>query len=87
MIRDAAGTDAVASETFRATRDEYLHAMTMAAENFHAAGRLRTTKNETRDILWSVCSPELYELLVLERKWSLRRYADFITSTLKNALL
>jgi hypothetical protein len=61
--------------------------MTMAAENFHAAGRLRTTKNETRDILWSVCSPELYELLVLERKWSLRRYADFITSTLKNALL
>ena len=87
LIRDAAGADAVAADTFRATRGEYLTAMTMAAENLHSTGRLKTTKNETRDILWTVCSPEVFELLVLERKWSLRRYGAFVASTLKNALL
>ncbi len=38
-------------------------------------------------MLWTLNSPELFELLVLERGWSTQRYARWIASQLAAALL
>lgn len=89
MLRDAAAADPAAAEVWRTTREEFLYGMTEFAKNLHSTGRLRKdmTPKLTRDVLWSVNSVEMYELLVLERGWPLKRYAEFLASTLKNALL
>lgn len=42
---------------------------------------------QARDVLWTLNSPELYELLVLQRGWSPRRYGRWIAQQLKAALL
>jgi hypothetical protein len=33
---------------------------------------------EARDVLFTLSSPELYELLVIRQGWSLAAYADFL---------
>lgn len=45
------------------------------------------TVEEASDIPWTVNSPEIYELLVLERGWAVARYRDFIAETLAARLL
>ena len=45
------------------------------------------TLEEARDILWSISSPELYELLVLRRGWSADRFAAFQADQMIAALL
>jgi AcrR family transcriptional regulator len=39
------------------------------------------------DIVWTLCSLAVHDLLVLERKWSLRRYGEWLASALKRELL
>jgi hypothetical protein len=39
------------------------------------------------DVLWSCSSPELYELLVVRRGWSLTRYGRFVADATIAALL
>ena len=34
--------------------------------------------DHARDTLWTLTSPEIYELLVLNRGWSIDRYRDWI---------
>ena len=53
------------------------------------AGALRAgvTVDEARDLLWTCSSPELYDLLVRRRGWSVTRYGRFVAATLANALL
>ena len=42
---------------------------------------------EARDVLWTYNSAELYQLLVIERKWSAKRYGRWIADALTAALL
>ena len=35
------------------------------------------------DIVWTLCSLAVHDLLVLGPKWSLRRYEDWLASALK----
>ncbi|HEX3088540.1 MAG TPA: hypothetical protein VHQ23_07775 [Ilumatobacteraceae bacterium] len=37
--------------------------------------------------LWTYSSPELFDLLVRRRHWSLRRYSRFVVEAIQNALL
>ena len=39
------------------------------------------------DVLWTVSSPELYELLVLHRGWTPAQFATFVADTMSAALL
>ncbi len=39
------------------------------------------------DIMWALTSPELYELLVVRRRWSPSRLGSFVVSSLIEALL
>lgn len=53
------------------------------------AGHLRpgVSLTQATDVLFAVSSPEMYELLVVRRGWSLRRYTGFVADTIENALL
>jgi AcrR family transcriptional regulator len=63
--------------------------MTRNAGSLADAGHLRddVTVELAGEILWTYSSPELYDLLVLTRGWTLRRYADFIVNAMIAALL
>jgi hypothetical protein len=40
-----------------------------------------------RDVLWTYHSPEIYELLVVERGWSAGQYGTFIGQAMIDAVL
>ena len=59
------------------------------ARNLADGGHLRDglTTGQAADVLWAYSSPQLYELLVLERGWTPTQYSDFISRTLVAFLL
>jgi AcrR family transcriptional regulator len=89
LVRDAASTDTQA----RALRDEVekarLSRMTQNARRLQRAGHLRPgiTLARASDVLWTYSSPELYELLVLNRGWSAKRFGRFVADAMTDALL
>jgi hypothetical protein len=66
-----------------------LRRMTKNARRLRDAGHLRAgvTLAHAADVLWSFSSPELYELLVLRRGWTSKRYGRFIADAMAQALL
>jgi AcrR family transcriptional regulator len=87
LARDAAAADDAAASVWSQTRHETLGAMTMFARNLAETDELAVSVNEARDILWTYHSPELYELLVLQRHWSTKRYGRFLATALITALI
>jgi hypothetical protein len=63
--------------------------MTMLARALNDEGHLRpgVSMEKARDLLWSHNSPELYDLLVLQRGWTPERYGRWLAGTLTAALL
>ncbi|MGH9185033.1 MAG: hypothetical protein ACRD0U_04325 [Acidimicrobiales bacterium] len=63
--------------------------MTLFARALHHDGHLRPgiSTNEARDVLWTYNSPELFQLLVLERGWSPEQYGRRVADALTAALL
>ncbi len=43
--------------------------------------------DEARDIIWTLCSPAVYDLLVVDRGWTSKRYRDWLASALARELL
>jgi AcrR family transcriptional regulator len=89
VLREAASADrdiAAALETLNANR---LDGMSEFAALLHDRGVLRSgvSKAEARDVLWTLNSPDLYQLLVVERGWSERRYGKWVAQQLAAALL
>jgi AcrR family transcriptional regulator len=81
LARAAASADNAAAEVWSQMRQETLMAMTFFAADLVATGQVRAelTADDVRDLLWTYHSPEIYELLVLERGWPADRYAGFLT--------
>jgi AcrR family transcriptional regulator len=52
-----------------------------------AALRSGLTAASAGDIVWALCSLALHDLLVMERRWSSRRYGEWLASILKRELL
>jgi AcrR family transcriptional regulator len=89
LVRDAAVLD-IASRGLLAELDEARHRrMADNAEFLHSAGHLRPgmTTAMAADLMWSISAPEMFELLVLRRGWSLEQYADFVYGAIANGLL
>jgi hypothetical protein len=63
--------------------------MSEFAALLHDRGVLRSgvSRAEARDVLWTLNSPELYQLLVVERGWTARRYGRWVAQQLAAALL
>jgi AcrR family transcriptional regulator len=89
VIRDAATTDAEARAVWAELQAERLKGMTLFARALHDDGHLRpgVTTNEARDVLWTYNSAELFQLLVLDRGWSPKRYGRWVAEALIAALV
>ena len=89
VILAAAATDPDAGKVWRRLQDERLRGMGMFAKSLHAAAQLRTDVSaaEARDVLWTYNSAELFQLLVVERRWSAKRYGRWVADALTAALL
>jgi hypothetical protein len=88
VIRDAAAGDPDARTVWAELQAERLKGMTQFARALHGDGHLRAGVSiaEARDVLWTYNSAELFELLVIERKWSPKRYGRWVTDALVAAL-
>ena len=89
LVREAAASDpelAGLREEMDAAR---LTRMAHNARTLLKGGHLREgiTLDAATDVLWTYSSPELYELLVIRRGWSIERYGRFIADAMIAALL
>ncbi len=89
MMREAAPAEPDIAHELERLRTDRLDGMTEFAALLAGRGHLRAgvSRQEARDVLWSLNSPELYDLMVLERGWSPRRYGRWIGSVLRAMLL
>lgn len=87
LIRDAAVSDpemAVLEEELDAAR---LRRMIHNARNLRDAGHLRAdvSVEAAGEIGWLYTAPQLYELLVIKRGWSIERFGEFVADALAAA--
>ena len=89
LVRDAAAADAGAAEVWRQLNDERFAGMTAFATHLRDSKALRrgVTRDEARDVLWLHTAPQVFELLVLERGWTVARFGRWITQQLVAALV
>ncbi|MDQ3772462.1 MAG: TetR/AcrR family transcriptional regulator [Actinomycetota bacterium] len=89
VLRDAAQSDPEAAALFDDLDRQRIARMADNARFLAAAGHLRTglTARDARDVLWLCTSPELYDLLVNRRRWTIAKYSRFLTDTMTNALI
>jgi AcrR family transcriptional regulator len=89
LVRDAAATDAEMADLHAQLDAQRLARMTDNARQLSEANRLRDgiDVEQAAEVLWTYSSPELYELLVLRRRWDLERYGTFIADAMIAALL
>lgn len=87
-LREGARLDRAVADLWHTVQQERLHGMTMFATHLEAAGALRDglAVEQARDILWACVGVELYDLLVLQRGWTLDQYADWLGGTLVASL-
>jgi AcrR family transcriptional regulator len=89
VVRAAAEADPDLAPVWDEIEADRLDRMTVNARHLYDAGHLRPgiTLEAAADVLWTYSSPELYELLVLRRGWSLERYGQFVADAMIAALL
>ena len=89
LLRDAAIGDAGMAELQAELEAARLARMTQNARTVAAAGHFRTgiTVDYAAEVLWTYSSPQLYELLVINRGWPLERFGSFIADAMIAALL
>jgi AcrR family transcriptional regulator len=89
LVRASSAVDAEMS-ALRAELDRSrLTRMTHNARVLDDRGHLRAgvSRRQAGEVMWTYTSPELFEMLVLARGWSVRRYARFVEDALVAALL
>lgn len=89
LMRSAAVDDPEMAALLAESDEERLGRMRHHAEFLKDRGYLRrgVTVAEATDVLWTCSSVELYELLVLRRGWSLRRFSRFVANFMITALV
>ena len=89
LMRSAAEDDPEMAALLAESDEERLQRMRHHARFLKDRGYLRpgVTVPEAADVLWTCSSLELYELLVLRRGWSLRRFSRFVENFMVTALL
>lgn len=89
LIRSAAATDPDIADLLAASDHERLKRMRHHARFLADRGYLRpgVSVPHAADILWTCSSVEIYELLVLQRGWSVTRFERFVAEFMITALL
>ncbi|GAA4692161.1 TetR/AcrR family transcriptional regulator [Pseudonocardia yuanmonensis] len=88
LIRDGRHVDDSLNPVWQKLHDEGLTGMTMLGRHLLDTGQLRAgiDLDEVRDVLWNYIAVDHYERLVLDRGWSLDRYAAWLTHAITTAL-
>lgn len=88
LVRDAALVDPGLRDLLEELDDDRHRRMTDNARYLHEAGHLRpgVSVQAAADLMWSVTAPEMFELLVVRRGWSLERYGDYVNSAVAGLL-
>lgn len=89
LLRAAASADPRLGQLYDEMDARRLRRMQDNARALEAIGGLRDeiTVEEAGDVLFTVSSPEMYELLVTRRGWSIERYSTYVRDTITHALL
>jgi AcrR family transcriptional regulator len=89
VVRDAAVSDEAAAEVWRQLGAERLAGMTAFATHLHESGHLQDGigVEDARDVLWTLSSFEIWDLLVNQRGWPVERYGAWVGEQLIAALL
>lgn len=90
VMRQAAGTDTgIAADYFTNTRERRYESQRVVADELAERQALRRhlTADTASDIVWTLSSPETYEALVLERRWSPAAYQGWLADILIATLL
>ena len=87
LVRAAADTDREAASLWQDLSEERLRGLAMFARALGPSLRDGISVDEARDLLWAHNSPELYDLLVLQRGWSPARFGEHLARTLIATLL
>ncbi len=89
LVRAAAEADPRMRDEYDAMDAQRLDRMRENARALARIGGLRpgVTVEEAGDLLFTVSSPEMFELLVLRRGWTVDRYGRYVRDTLTHALL
>jgi AcrR family transcriptional regulator len=89
LARNAAASDPAAAAVWAQMVQERLVGMNHLARHLSDGGHLRpdVTADDAQDILWTFNSVEMWELLVLQRRWQARKFADWMGDMLISALL
>jgi len=89
LVRNAAATNPELLPLLEELDAARLERMTVNARRMHRLGHLRPgiSVQAAADIMWTYSSAELYELLVLRRGMSVRRYGRFVADAMASALL
>jgi AcrR family transcriptional regulator len=80
LVRSAAASDSELAELAEQMSAQRLDRMAQNAQRLreHTGVRRELTVDQVRDVLWTYTSPELYDLLVIQRGWSLEEYWRFL---------
>ncbi len=89
VLMEAAATDPELADVRNQLETQRLTGMRRLAKLLKDRGDIRQeiSVEEAGDILWTVNSGAVYDLLVVQRGWSAERYRDWIASTNARALL
>ena len=89
LLRQAAASDRELAKLQAEMDAARLTRMTHNAQTLLKGGHLRPgiDLDEAADVLWTYSSPELYELFVVRRGWTVERYGRFVADAMIAALL
>jgi AcrR family transcriptional regulator len=89
LARAAAASEAEIAVLLKGWRDDQLAGLESLARALDAEGLLRPglSQQKARDLLWTINSTEVYELLVLERGWTTEEYRGYLADSMIAALL
>ena len=89
IMRVAAKTEPDIAELLKNRLEQRLRNLTAVAQRLAAQNALREdlTVEQTAEIIWTISSPEVYNLLTVDRGWSRERYAHWLGDTLARLLL
>ncbi len=89
IMRVAAKTEPDIAELLKNRLEQRLRNLTAVAQRLAAQNALREdlTVEQTAEIIWTITSPEVYNLLTVDRGWSRERYAHWLGDTLARLLL
>jgi AcrR family transcriptional regulator len=87
LIRAAAATDPEMTRLLSQTDKQRLERMRRNARVLQGHLKAGVTQALAAEIMWTYSSSDLYDLLVVRRGWSMRRYGQFVSDSMIAALL